>query len=132
MSQRYTFIWKCPDLRAGAYGLGQEHRSAIIMREHWDTWGNVWCVTRTQPIKSAQKKDRVEMGINSPDICWKSHSVNSRMSNRSLTGFTIYFREKISQGTAILYSFLANQEELAQHFNRAKSFRSETSYHFSF
>lgn len=64
---------------------------------------------------SAEKRQSCDGDCNSPDICWKSHLVNSRMSNRSLTCFANSFisqRRKFPGGTAIPYSFLANQEEL--------------------
>lgn len=65
---------------------------------------------------SAEKRQSSDGDFNSPDICWKSHLVNSRMSNRSLTCFANSFisqRRKFPRGeNAILYSFLANQEEL--------------------
>lgn len=79
---------------------------------HWDTW---WCAMcyYTQTVKSVQRKDSSGEDFNSPDICWKSQLVNSRMSNRSLIHFANSFisqRRKFPGGTVDLYSFLANLE----------------------
>lgn len=92
MSQRYTFIWKCPDLRAGAYGLGQKSTEVLSLWENTGTHGEMYGVLLNTAYKiSTEKRQSRDGDFNSPDICWKSHSVNSRMSNRSLTGFANSF-----------------------------------------
>lgn len=64
---------------------------------------------------SAEKRQSRGGDFNSPDICWKPQLANSRMCNRSPTCSANSFisqRRKFPGGTVILYSFLANQEEL--------------------
>lgn len=62
MPWRYTFIWKCPDLRAGtswrAYGLGQRKGAQVLsLGEYTGTHGgNVWRVSRHRLQKQCREK----------------------------------------------------------------------------
>lgn len=80
---------------------------------HMEEMHGIWLDTDWKI--SAGKRQSSDGDFNSQDICWESHLANSRMSNRSLTCFANSFnsqRRKFPGGIAILYSFLANQEEL--------------------
>lgn len=102
VSWRCTFIWKCPDLRVGAYGLGRKSTEVRSLREYPGIHGgNGWCVTNTDCKIRAEKRQSSDGDFSSPDICSKSHLVHSRTPHRSLTCFANSFfslEDNVSQG----------------------------------
>lgn len=95
----------------------QGHRSAIIIRAHWDTGQKGTVCYQKWNVKSAQRKDGAVVGNSTLQTSAGSPNwlTAECLTNRSLTCFansSVSQRRKCPQGTVILYSLLANQEEL--------------------